>query len=402
MKGFRILWILMFSLLSVGVVLPAHSQQMHAVATVDAKGSSLRASSDGARLTLGLSTAVPFRVFTLNEPDRLILDFQEVDWRGLPRDKFHSDDITSELRFGTFQPGWSRMVIDLNKPMTIRKAEMVTGSSPRLEISLVDASRLDFDRASGHEQASLWLHKPAEIVSEPKTTLRIAIDPGHGGVDPGAVREGVMEKDIALTFSQELAAIIRDQTDYQVVLTRDADFSVSLSDRVRFARQIDADLFLSIHSNTVTWGDASGASVYTLSNRASDEASARLAELENRADLASGLSGHVEGDDVARVLVDLSRVDTNARSNIFAAKLIENLHESVGVLRSKPHRYAGFKVLKAHDIPSVLLELGFLSNHRDRKNMQNKEWRRDAAFALVDAIEGWDFEDKERAKLVLK
>jgi len=276
------------------------------------------------------ATAVPFRVFTLNEPDRLVLDFQEVDWRGLSRDKFDDKNTVLDMRFGIFQPGWSRMVLDLAQPMILKTAEMRTGDNPRLTIELKTSSREDFDTASG------------------KT-----------------------DKDIALDFSTELAAIIRDHTDYQVVLTRDADMSVSLWDRVRFARQVDADLFLSIHSNTVTWGDASGASVYTLSNRASDEASARLAELENRADLSTGFTGHVEGDDVARVLVDLSRVDTNARSKILAQTLIENLNPTVGVLRSKPHRSAGFKVLKAHDIPSVLLELGFMSNDRDLANMQN-------------------------------
>jgi len=281
-------------------------------------------------------------VFTLNEPDRLVLDFQEVDWRGLSRDKFDDKNTVLDMRFGIFQPGWSRMVLDLAQPMILKTAEMRTGDNPRLTIELKTSSREDFDTASGKTDTGLWLRKLPAPALNPKNVLRIAIDPGHGGVDPGAVREGVMEKDIALDFSTELAAIIRDHTDYQVVLTRDADMSVSLWDRVRFARQVDADLFLSIHSNTVTWGDASGASVYTLSNRASDEASARLAELENRADLSTGFTGHVEGDDVARVLVDLSRVDTNARSKILAQTLIENLNPTVGVLRSKPHRSAGF------------------------------------------------------------
>jgi N-acetylmuramoyl-L-alanine amidase len=259
-----------------------------------------------------------------------------------------------------------------------------------------------FAKSTGQQDAGKWLRNPQDSFLGPKTTLRIAIDPGHGGVDPGAVRQGVMEKDIALQFSKELAEVIENLTDYDVVMTRDADVSVSLGDRVRIAREAQADIFLSIHTNTVTEGDAYGASVYTLSERASDASSAKLAELENRADVAVGLTGHVETDDVARVLVDLSRVDTNVRSRIFAAKLIENLHESVGVLRSKPHRSAGFRVLKAHDIPSVLLELGFISNARDLKNMQNNVWREQAARAVVAAIEGWVFEDNERSKLVLK
>ncbi len=402
MKGIGFHWILAICALCFALSTPAQTQSLHAIATVEADTSYLEATPDGARLTLGLSTPVPFRVFTLNAPDRLVLDFQEVDWRGLSRDKFAVKSRVLDMRFGIFQPGWSRMVLDLAEPMILKTAQMQTGENPRLDITLHTTSRDGFDQAAGKTDTGPWLRKPPETALNPKTTLRIAIDPGHGGVDPGAVRKGVNEKDIALKFSKELAAIIRDTTDYQVVLTRDADVSVSLWDRVRFARQVDADLFVSIHSNTVTWGDASGASVYSLSDQASDEASARLAELENRADLSTGFSGHVEGDDVARVLVDLSRVDTNARSKILADTLIENLTETVGVLRTKPHRSAGFKVLKAHDIPSVLLELGFMSNDRDLNNMQDKTWRKKAALSVVAAIKNWADKDEARSKLVLK
>jgi len=402
MRGVGFQSILVFLMLWFGVLTPAASQSLHAIATVDQASSSVHAAEAQTKLVLGLSTPIPFRVFTLNAPDRLVLDFQEVDWRGLNRDAFVKSDVVKDLRFGIFQPGWSRMVLDLAKPMQVKTAQMQTTGAPRLEVVLQETSRAAFDQATGQQDTGLWLRRAPNWGQGAKTSLRIALDPGHGGVDPGAVRAGIMEKDIALQFSLELAEVIENLTDFDVVLTRDADFSVSLGDRVRIARDADADIFLSVHSNTVTRGNASGAAVYTLSDHASDASSAKLAELENRADLAVGLSGHVETDDVARVLVDLSRVDTNARSKIFADGLIDSLQDSVDVLRTKPHRSAGFKVLKAHDIPSVLLELGFMSNARDRQNMQNNMWREDAALAVVRAIEAWRYADQERAKLVLK
>lgn len=386
-----------------GLISHANQGNLHAIAKVRHAQSGIELTQDGALLSLGLTRQIPYRVFTLNKPDRLVLDFQEVNWQGTQKDRFLRESLVHDLRFGLFQPGWSRMVIDLKEPMAIKSAELKTASDrPVLKVALEAVGRADFDRQAGLSASGPWLRKDMAAKAEPKQALRIAIDPGHGGVDPGAVREGIMEKDIALKFSLELAEIIKEQTSFEVVLTRQTDTSVSLSERVQFARRSKADLFLSVHSNTVTRGDASGASVYTLSERATDAASARLAELENRADISVGLSNHVEEDNVARILVDLAQADTNSRSRIFAGKLIEMLHESVGVLRSKPHRSAGFRVLKAHDIPSVLLELGFMSNARDRRNMQDREWRRDAAASVVNAILGWVAEDEERAKLVLK
>ncbi len=395
-----LLALIVWSVCSLGSV---NAKDLHAISKVLHNQSGIVETDDGAIISLGLTKEIPFRVFTLNNPDRLVLDFRDIDWRGTKKEQFLADELVSDLRFGLFQPGWSRMVIDLAKPLLVESAELnTTGPNSVLRVKIARSDRAEFDANSGQASNQSWMHQIRKGIQSPKTGLRIAIDPGHGGVDPGAVREGIMEKDIALKFSLELAEVISEQTDFEVVLTRNSDMSVSLSERVEFARRSDADIFLSVHSNTVTRGDASGASVYTLSERASDAASARLAELENRADISVGLNSQVEGDDVARILVDLAQADTNSRSKIFAGKLIEMLHESVGVLRSKPHRSAGFKVLKAHDIPSVLLELGFMSNAQDRQNMQNKNWRREAANAVVEAINGWVAEDEERAKLVLK
>ena len=390
-------WVVLASLAQV-----ARAQDLIAVARIDPQTSAFEKTSTGADLSLSLSAQVPFRVFTLHSPDRLVLDFQDVDWSGINRASFEADGLVTDLRFGVFQPGWSRMVLDLAEPMSLQSAQMSTGGDPPELVVKLMSGEGDTLTSQSTNQNNRWTRETPKLALPEKTGIRIAIDPGHGGVDPGAVRDGVQEKDIALRFSLELAEMIRTRSPYDVVLSREADISVSLDERVRMAREAQADLFISVHANTVTLGDASGASVYTLSERASDRASAKLAELENRADLATGLNGHVEGDNVAKILVDLARVDTNARSMIFADQLIRDLDATVRILRSKPHRSAGFRVLKAHDIPSVLLELGFMSNERDRRNMQDRGWRNEAAIGVLNGIENWIADDKERSKLVLK
>jgi len=227
----------------------------------------------------------------------------------------------------------------------------------------------------------------------------VAIDPGHGGVDPGAIRAGVSEKDIALRFALELRSRLLQTGDFSVVLTRERDVFLSLSDRVRIAQSAGADVMLSIHANTVAQGDAYGATVYSLSEQASDAASAALAQLENRSDVSAGLDLSVEEDDVARALLDMARAETNPRSRRLAAIMVKALKEQIAVIRSRPHRSAGFLVLKAPDVPSLLLELGFLSDDLDRERMQKSEWRARAATGVINALYTWAEDDAERAKL---
>lgn len=381
------------------------STELVAQARVDSvKSGVVRRSNNRSDITFSLSNGVPFRVFTLAQPNRLIIDFQDIDWRTVERQKFLENKIITDLRFGVFQPGWSRIVMDLETPFEIESAGVKTlDDGALLTISLIKVSQNEFDLASGTVDDGRWTRQKQEAPKQSKSDrITVAIDPGHGGVDPGAVREGVMEKDLVLDFSLELASMISASGIYDVFLTRDADQFVSLGDRVRLAREAGADIFLSIHVNTVTFGDASGASVNTLSERASDVASAKLAELENRADTSSGLETGIEEDEVVRALVDLARTDTNARSKIAAETILENLKQSVGILRGKPHRHAGFRVLKAYDIPSVLIELGFMSNARDRRNIQTEEWRREAALAILSAIDDWVVKDAARSALVFK
>lgn len=358
----------------------------------------------GAELQIGLDREVPYRVFTLSKPDRLVVDFQEVVWTDFDPALYVALDNVIGARVGLFEPGWSRMVLDLAAPSMVDRVEMARedeGVAVRLNLASVD--RAAFDAAAGTPPGVIWDRSADRIAPDLSDgRLLVALDPGHGGIDPGAIRDGVVEKDIALVFATEVAQMIRADGGYNVFLTRTDDRFVSLGDRVRLARSAGADLFLSIHANTVIEGNASGATLYTLSEVASDAAAEALAALENRADIAAGLALETEVDAVARALIDLARVETNARSHRVAEHLVRDLGRSVGVLRTRPHRSAGFKVLKAPDIPSVMLELGYLSNAEDRANMQRAEWRADAAEAVLAAIRAWAAEDAFLAELVLK
>ncbi|MEM8789661.1 MAG: N-acetylmuramoyl-L-alanine amidase, partial [Pseudomonadota bacterium] len=224
------------------------------------------------------------------------------------------------------------------------------------------------------------------------TRPRIVLDAGHGGIDPGAVRDGVAEKDVALAFARALASALTATGRYDVLLTRNDDRFVPLDDRVAFGRAAGADLFLSLHANVVTEGAASGATLYLPADTASDTRAAALAARENGSDAAAGLPARME-DDLAEVLMDMQRPVTRARGQAAAEALLPALDASTGMIRSRPLRAADFRVLRAPDMPSVLLELGFLSDPQDRARMTAPGWRTRVAAALVPAIDRWVRED---------
>jgi N-acetylmuramoyl-L-alanine amidase len=222
------------------------------------------------------------------------------------------------------------------------------------------------------------------------------LGPGHGGVDPGAVRGPHTEADLVLTFARELRDALRRTGRVDVVLTRDADVFVPLPTRVTLARAAEADLFISIHADAVAEGRARGATVYTLSDTASDAAAAALAEQHDRADLVQGIDLHGADDVVAGVLMDLARLDTAPRSVAFAQTLVDSIGSAGFRLHPQPEGEAGFTVLRAADIPSVLLEIGFMSDERDLANILDPDWRAGMRAALVAAVLGWADADAAR------
>ena len=359
----------------------------------------------GTVLELELSQGVPWRVFTLDNPRRMVLDFREVDWADADPAVIDRSDRVSSLRMGGFRPGWSRMVLDLARPMELAEAGLALspdtgGATLRLKLEKTDPET--YARHAGAPRDASWDLPPATAVRPaPPEDERptVVLDPGHGGVDPGAQREGVDEADLMLTFAFELSEVLKRSGGYRVVLTRTDDVFVSLEARVAVAHQAGANIFISLHADAIEQGVAHGATVYTLSDEASDAASAALAERHDRDDILSGIDLSGADDRVVDVLTDLARLDNAPRSEALARKLVAGIEETVGVVHKRPLRQAGFSVLKAADIPSVLVEVGFLSTHRDLELLQDPAWRARMASGLRDGIEAWAVEDSATARL---
>ncbi len=359
----------------------------------------------GTLLELQLSQGVPWRVFTLDNPRRLVLDFREVDWAGADPAAIDQSRRVSALRMGGFRPGWSRMVLDLTQPLKVSEAGLSvapeTGAATlRLRLDTVDPETYAA-RAGAPRDASWDLPAATAVRAAPPEDdrLTVVLDPGHGGVDPGAQREGVNEADLMLTFAFELSEVLKRSGGYRVVMTRTDDVFVSLEARVAIAHEAGADLFMSLHADAIEQGVAHGATVYTLSDEASDAASAALAERHDRDDILSGLDLSGADDRVLDVLTDLARLDNAPRSTALAKHLVAGIENAVGVVHKRPLREAGFSVLKAADIPSVLVEVGFLSTHRDLELLQDPAWRAGMAAGLRDGIDAWAVEDAAIARL---
>jgi len=217
----------------------------------------------------------------------------------------------------------------------------------------------------------------------------VAIDPGHGGIDPGASAGGLVEKEIVLDFARQLAGLIDGTPGLRAYLVRDDDSFLTLRERIRRARAAGANLIISLHADKTEEGIAEGAHVYTLSAEASDEAAVALAERENRSDIIGGVPLAGESDDLAGLLVDLARRGTADEDNKLANALIEAMASEIPLLATAPHRTANFRILKAPELPSVLVELGYMSNESDRERLQSDAWRARAAAALARGIALW-------------
>lgn len=353
-------------------------------------------------LELHLSDRVPFRVFTLDDPPRLVVDFRDLDWSALvPSDLIDSDTVFETVYFGAIDQGWSRFVGTLKKtalPQDIAMTPNQNADGATLRIVLSDAAPQDFAAQSGVPENTLWAQEidttqPAPIADD---RFVVALDPGHGGIDPGAERDGVSEKNLMLDLAQELRAALMSRGDVDVFLTREHDVFVSLQSRVAQAHRAGADLFLSLHADALSEGGAQGATVYLLSREASDTATAYLVARHDRADVIAGADLRGADDTIATVLLDLARQETEPRSQALAGYLVKGLEKSGAPMNSRPLRQAGFSVLKSADIPSVLLEVGFLSNERDLQNIRTPQWRENVVNAIADAILVW--RDSDAAK----
>jgi len=378
------------------------------LARFNAEESAVTDTRGGLAVELHLSQGVPYRIYTLGDPMRLILDFREVDWRAMSPTRLVQGEKALTARAGKIRPGWSRMVLDLAQPVVLESADLKVNREDgraHLSVWLKDATPEAFAASVGTPDVAGWAIPKREIdpgaqKKDPFAPLVVVLDPGHGGIDPGAQADGIIEKDLMLSFAREVKEALLRGGDVEVVLTRESDSFVSLERRVSVAHEARADVFISLHADSLNQGGAKGATVYTLDSDASDAASAALAERHERDDLLAGVDLSQSDDVVADVLMDLARLETSPRADLLARSIVLGLRESDLPVNTRPIRAAGFSVLKSPDIPSVLLELGFLSSDRDRDNLSDPGWREHMAVAVADAVRAWAIADEASRELV--
>lgn len=358
----------------------APAQDLAALARLDPTGSAVMADGEELALTLVLSQPVPWRLRTHDAPPRLVVELREVDWRGAA----FPPAGASSIDLGHVD-GWSRLTVTLAAPMAVASAGMrvdeATGAA-RLDVALAPTDAASFAAAATPEGP------PPPDPAPPDDRFVVAIDPGHGGVDPGAEREGLREAHLMLALGVELAEALRRQ-GVDTVLTRDVDDFVSLPARVSIARAGGADVLVSLHADALAEDEARGASVYTLSAEAVDEASARVVARHGRDDLIGGLDLLAQDDAVATALLDLARAATQPRSERLAAALVDGLGGAGAALNGRPLREAPLAVLDAADFPSALVEVGFLSDGGDRARLSTPEGRALVVAGLVAGLLAW-------------
>lgn len=330
-------------------------------------------------ITLSVPETEPHNIFTLSNPDRLVVDVPGFattaeEKRATTLPKSYSGELIRRLRFGRFDADTSRFVFDLAQPVKIEAVNVDTKKHRlRVEIRQVEA----------RQQAKRY-KKPV-----------VVIDPGHGGVDPGASAPGGMqEKDIVLDYAQALEAKLVKAGKYDVVLTRDDDTFIKLRDRIEIARKAGADVFISLHADSAP-DNVRGLSVYTLSEKSSDEEAEALAARENKSDVLAGVDLSDERQDVAGILISLAQRDTMNRSAMLADLMVIALGGKVKLLQHS-HRFAGFAVLKSPEVPSILIELGFLSHHEDRKLLASRAYRDKVTSGIAAGIDAY-FRRKKKA-----
>ena len=368
----------------------------------------LAGDSKRTRFVLDLDKSIQFRAFALADPYRVVVDIPQVSFQLPPEAGITGRGLVKAFRYGLVMPGGSRIVFDLTGPARIAKSYVLDAANdqpPRLVLELEEVDRTNFVQSLAVESRPQL--RPAiadaadpivamKAAAEPRPAdavdLRpvVVIDPGHGGVDNGTQAGGGEnnEKDLVLGFGLALRDRIEKGGKYRVVMTREDDTFVPLADRVRIARTQSAALFVSIHADALPRGegDAQGATIYTLSDRASDSEAERLAETENKADAIGGVNLTEEPTEVADILIDLARRETRTFSNRFARLLMGEM-KTTARMHKHPLKSAGFKVLKAPDVPSVLVELGYVSNKGDLEHLVSENWRNRTVGSIAQAID---------------
>ncbi|HYG85689.1 MAG TPA: N-acetylmuramoyl-L-alanine amidase [Azospirillum sp.] len=376
-------------------------------AVVDAR---LGVHPDKTRFVLELSDAIAFRVSTASDPYRVVVDLPDLLWSGGGA-PVQGRGLVQRYSVVPTETGALRLVLETNGPVQVLEAFMLPpkdGHRPRFVLDLGRSTPDAFARAAQPAAAKPVVARPdptpaARVVPAalpapppPPPATRVpekplvVLDPGHGGEDPGAVGVGgVYEKDVTLAMARELRRHLEASGRYRVLLTREKDVFIRLRERVGIARDVGADLFISLHADSISSGTVRGLSVYTLSDKASDREAEMLAAKENRADAIAGLNLSGENDLVASILIDLAQRDTMNHSKRFAKAMLENVRKDVTLLPNKPHRQAGFAVLTAPDVPSVLVEMGYLSSRQDASQLTSPRHRERLARGMARAVDSY-------------
>ncbi|MDO5369970.1 N-acetylmuramoyl-L-alanine amidase [Paracoccus sp. (in: a-proteobacteria)] len=338
-------------------------------------------------LTIGLDRAVPHRIALVDNPPRLVIDLQGA----VPPEGQTSADPLA-LRWGPAPQGGARAILTLPGPMKLDSVQMRAVPAPSLALRLLPVAPDAFQPRPDALTVLRGLPQPADTGADRNALaddrLRVVLDPGHGGIDPGAQVGAISEAAVMLGFAQELAATLRGR-GIEVVLTREDDRFIPLERRTTVARAKGADLFISLHADALPAGEAAGASIYAWDGQSNDRAARQLALMHDRSDILAGLDLSDTDEDVSRALMDLARLDTQPRSLDAARHLVAKMNEAGVVMHRTPIRGAAFSVLKSPDIPSLLIELGFLTHPQDRANLFDPVWRQRVAEAMTDGILAW-------------
>ena len=376
-------------------VLSCFAAAAHADTLLGATGYKMAGDATKMRIVVNFDREPDVKWFLLRGPNRLVVD--------LPRTRFALDTkdvkprgLVRAVRYGDQGHG-SRLILTGKGPFAVDKLDVLKnddGSGYRIAIDMSAASEREFDEALANQSlttgSTVSTEKGERVgtgpISAPGHRFTVVIDPGHGGVDGGAESSaGTVEKDVTLAFAKELRDKLAAVGKYDVYMTRDNDLYLALDERVRIARQHEADLLISIHADTIAVKGLRGATVYTLSDKASDPEAQALADRENLSDQFAGMKIEDDNKEVTDILIDLIRRETHNFSMSFAHTLVGQLSTSVGLINN-PQRSAGFRVLKAPDVPSVLVELGYLSNMKDEAQLLNADWRGKAAQSITNAV----------------
>ncbi len=353
-------------------------------------------------LRLVLDRPVPYRAFLVADPARLIVDLKGADLTGAaPQDALFGADLVPAVRWGHLRGDWSRMVVELPGPYRIASAGQNTAApAPQITIALQPVSDAEFAPRPSATAALRDLPPPAALPAPADAgRLVVALDPGHGGHDPGAEAGGETEAGLVLDFALELRRALQDR-GIEVVMTREDDSFVPLERRITLARQAEADLFISLHADALPSGQAAGATVYVWNPASDAQAGRQLIQRHDRSDLLAGVDLTGQDDALAGVLMDFARTDTQPRSEGFARMLASRMALMGIGLHGRPVQGAAFSVLKSPDIPSILLELGFLSDDEDRANLTDPLWRAGMVQVIADAVTGWARDQAGRAALL--